>query len=64
VSHEGLARPGESVRVQVRLSEISGRRLTFAIHAETAQRIISRGTHERVVVDKTRFGSDSSRERA
>jgi fluoroacetyl-CoA thioesterase len=55
VSHSGAARAGEDVRVRCELQAVEGRRLTFAVEVSTSARSISEGTHQRVVVDRTRF---------
>ena len=55
VSHTGPARPGESVRVRVRLKEIRKRRLVFETEVRAPGGAISEGTHERSVIDTRRF---------
>ena len=56
VSHTGPAMSGEEVRVNVRLAEADGRRQTWEIEVLSPRGSISEGTHERVVVDASRFG--------
>ena len=59
VSHEGVARLGETIKVTVRLAEIRGRRLDFEVLAAVGPRVVSRGRHQRAVVDKASFGKSS-----
>jgi fluoroacetyl-CoA thioesterase len=57
VSHEGVARQGEEVTVVTRLVTIDRRRLTFEVAVDGRRGAVSRGTHQRMVIDTTRFGS-------
>ena len=54
-SHEAATPPGLTVTVRVRLSEVTGRKLRFDIEAHDGIDIISRGSHERFVIDAARF---------
>ena len=54
-SHSGPARMGEEVTVKTRLKEINKRRLLFEIEVLAPQGSISAGTHERAVIDLSRF---------
>lgn len=56
VSHSGAAMEKEEVTVQARLKEIQKRRLTFEIEVRSPRGVISEGTHQRAVVDASRFG--------
>lgn len=56
VSHIAATRIGEKVRARARLLEINGRRLVFAVEAWNEREKIGEGTHERVIIDKTKFG--------
>jgi fluoroacetyl-CoA thioesterase len=56
VSHEGVARTGEEVTVVARLTAVEGRRLTFEIAVDGPRGVVSRGTHQRMIVDTGRFG--------
>lgn len=56
VSHTGPAFPGETVRVEVRLAAIRKRRLEFAVEVHSPRGSISSGSHERAVVELSRFG--------
>ena len=55
VSHSGLASSGETVTVKARIGAINKRRLTFDVSVHSPRGIISEGTHERAVVDSSRF---------
>ena len=59
VSHEAAVPAGESITIAVRLAEIVKRRLTFdtTVTATADGRIVSRGTHQRAVIDTSRFRS-------
>jgi fluoroacetyl-CoA thioesterase len=55
VSHSGAARSGEQVTVKARLATINKRRLTFEVEVHSPRGVISQGTHERAVIDTSRF---------
>lgn len=55
VSHEAATPPGLEVTATVELVEVDGRRLVFAVEAHDGIDLISRGRHERFVIDKARF---------
>jgi fluoroacetyl-CoA thioesterase len=56
VSHLGAAASGEEVEVSIKLATIVKRRLTFEIEVRSQRGVISDGTHERAVIDTSRFG--------
>lgn len=56
VSHSGAANVGEEVLVKTRLKEINKRRLTFEVEVHSPRGEISSGTHERAVIDTSKFG--------
>ena len=59
VSHVGMARAGEEVRIHIRLVKITGRRLlTFEVKVVAPVGVISTGTHQRLVVDRAEIGQD------
>lgn len=58
VSHEAATPPGLEVTVKVTLTEVDRRRLTFNVEANDGVDIISRGTHERFIVDANRFSEN------
>ena len=60
LSHVAATPPGLSVAIQVELTKIEGRKLTFAIRAEDGLDLISEGTHERFVIDAARFNAKAA----
>ena len=54
-SHEAATLPGMTVTVKVRLTQVDGRKLRFEVEADDGVDIISRGSHERFVIDTARF---------
>ena len=55
VSHVGPASAGEEVSVKAKLASIDRRRLTFEVEVHSPRGVISEGTHQRAVVDASRF---------
>lgn len=55
VSHEAATPPGLEVTAQVELIAVEGRKLVFKVEAHDGVDLISRGTHERFVIDKEKF---------
>jgi fluoroacetyl-CoA thioesterase len=55
-SHVGAAREGEIVTVTAAVTGVVKRRVTFDCRAAVGERLIGEGTHERAVIDTTRFG--------
>ena len=47
--------PGMEVRANVELIEVVGRKLIFTVEAHDGVDVISRGRHERFVIDKAKF---------
>ena len=56
ISHTGPAAAGEEVVVTCLLDKVDKRRLTFAVEVRSPRGTISEGTHQRAVVDRSRFG--------
>ena len=56
VSHAGAAMAGEDVTVTCALDTIEKRRLTFAVTVQAPSGVISEGTHQRAVIQSSRFG--------
>jgi fluoroacetyl-CoA thioesterase len=54
-SHTAATPPGFTVVVDVHLDKVEGRKLTFTLRAHDGVDEISRGTHERYVIDARRF---------
>jgi len=55
VSHAAAAGDGEVVNISYRLKEIDRRRLTFETRVTCDDRVLSEGTHQRAVIDTSRF---------
>jgi fluoroacetyl-CoA thioesterase len=57
ITHSAAKPPGLTVTVQVRVEEVEGRRLAFALSAHDGVDPIAEGTHERFVIDPARFAA-------
>jgi fluoroacetyl-CoA thioesterase len=55
VSHEAATPPGLEVTANVELIAVEGRKLVFAVEAHDGVDLISRGRHERFVIDREKF---------
>ena len=55
VSHLAATPPGLEVTARVKLLEVVGKRLLFAVEAHDGIDLITQGTHERYIIDRTRF---------
>jgi fluoroacetyl-CoA thioesterase len=56
IKHVAAAGEGSSCTVQARLNEvIDGRKLRFSVEVRDGERTLGVGTHERRVVDQTKF---------
>jgi len=55
VTHDAATPPGLDVTVRTTLVAVDGRRLVFEFEASDGRDTISRGIHERVVIDASRF---------
>ena len=55
VSHSAATPPGLVVTVKVKLVTVEGRKLTFDVEAHDGVDLISKGRHERHVIDHARF---------
>lgn len=55
VSHEAATPPGLTVTVKVTLVEVDGKRLVFDLEATDGIDVISRGRHERFIIDRAKF---------
>ena len=55
VSHAAATPPGMTVKVDVELIEVMGRKLLFKVAAHDGVDIISTGVHERFVIDRDKF---------
>lgn len=55
VTHEAATPPGMEVTAIVELIAVEGRKLTFAVEAHDGVDLISKGRHERFVINKEKF---------
>ncbi len=55
VSHEAATPPGLEVTATVELMAVEGRRLVFAVEAHDGVDLISKGRHERFVINREKF---------
>ena len=55
LNHLAATPPGLTVNVEVKLEEVDGRRLVFSIAADDGIDTISKGTHERFIIDAAKF---------
>jgi len=55
VSHEAATPPGLEVTATVALIAVEGRKLIFAVEAHDGGDLISKGRHERFVINRERF---------
>ena len=57
VSHEAATPAGFEVTATVELLKVEGRKLTFSVEAHDGLDLISKGLHERFVINKDKFDS-------
>ena len=55
VSHLAATPAGLTVTANVTLTKVEGRRLFFDVQGHDGVDVISKGTHERFIIDKARF---------
>jgi len=55
VSHEAATPPGLEVTASIELIEIEGRKLLFKVEVHDGVDLISKGFHERFVINKNKF---------
>ncbi|MBG7601876.1 MAG: thioesterase family protein [Gammaproteobacteria bacterium] len=55
VSHEAATPPGLEITASVELIEVEGRKLVFSVEAHDGVDLISRGEHERFIINKEMF---------
>lgn len=55
VSHEAATPPGLEVTATVALVAVDGKKLTFSVEAHDGVDLISKGRHERFVINKEKF---------
>jgi fluoroacetyl-CoA thioesterase len=64
LSHSAATPVGMAVVARVRLEEMDGRRLTFAVEVDDERDRICEGRHQRFVIDRARFEAGVERKRA
>ena len=57
LSHAAPTPPGNDITVEVELTAIDGRRLSFRVGARDDAAVICEGTHERFVIDAEKFSA-------
>jgi fluoroacetyl-CoA thioesterase len=55
ISHVAATPPGLEVAARVKLIEVDGRRLLFEVEAHDGVDLISRGKHERFIINREKF---------
>jgi fluoroacetyl-CoA thioesterase len=60
-THCAATPPGLEITVAVHLIKVQGRRLVFEVRAHDGIDVVSWGVHERVVIDRVRFGQGVER---
>ena len=60
LSHEAATPPGMEVIIRAKLISVVGRKLVFEIEANDDVDVISRGTHERFIIDPARFSQKAN----
>ena len=60
LSHRAATPPGMTLTISGVLERVEGRRLTFALQAHDGLDEVSRGTHQRYVIDRRRFDAQVS----
>ena len=63
ISHLAASPSGLTVTAKVELVEVDGRRLKFKVEGHDGIDTISEGTHERFVIDKTKFEASVEKKR-
>jgi fluoroacetyl-CoA thioesterase len=63
VSHQAATPPGLEVTATVELIEVDGRRLVFQVEAHDGVEVISKGRHERFIINRGKFDAKVSEKR-
>jgi len=58
VSHEAATPPGLTITASVKLIEVDGKRLAFDVEAHDGVDTISRGRHERFIINRATFSAN------
>ena len=64
VSHTAATPPGFTITVKGRLEKIDGRKLSFALAAHDGADTISKGTHDRFIIDADKFNAAVAKKKA
>jgi len=64
VSHEAATPPGLEITASVELIEVEGRRLVFTVEAHDGVDLISKGRHERFVINKEKFDAKANEKKS
>ncbi|MCW8915968.1 MAG: thioesterase family protein [Magnetovibrio sp.] len=57
LSHEAATPPGMTVKADVELIKVDGKRLVFTVEGHDGEDIIGRGTHERFIINRDKFSA-------
>lgn len=63
LTHEAATPPGFEVTADVELVQVDGRKLVFEVQAHDGVDLISRGIHERYVINKDKFNESLGKKR-
>ena len=63
VSHTAATPPGMTVNVRGRLAHADGRKLSFSLEADDGVDTISKGTHDRFIIDAEKFNAAVAKKR-
>ena len=55
ISHLAATKIGETIRVTSKILNVDRRKITFSVEAYNEKEKIGEGTHQRVIINKTRF---------
>jgi predicted thioesterase len=55
ISHIAATKVGETVKVTSKVLSVDRRKVTFSVEAYNEKEKIGEGTHQRVIIKKTRF---------
>ncbi len=55
VTHEAATPPGMEVTAKVELTEVRGKKLIFSVEAYDDVELVSKGSHERIIINKRQF---------
>lgn len=64
VTHEAATPPGLEVTASVEVIKVEGRRVVFSVEANDGVHLISKGEHERFIIDKDRFDSSMAKKKS